>query len=489
MKAESRKTVGLNEIHKIPESEEKHMWLQELEPVKIDPPRSWSGVAKSLLTARNNLLAVWPKRSYKAMTFSMSLLNQKYFLCNSPDTVRRIFLEEHDNYDKKSVFMRNALEPLLGDGLFVSDGALWKERRAHCAPAFENALLPDFAAVMTECSAELTEQWETLPDGCEVDMLNEMAKLTAKIIGRTIFGDETTDGEAAQVVSGFTEYQRNIEHLKISDFTGVQYLRWITNPLKKHRSQQAIAEVHEVIDRIISRQKIQKKSARFNLISYLLADSTKQNETKCPMDLVAARNEAIVMFMAGHETTANSLAWTWYLLNHSPRVGAKLRQELDSVLGGRHATLDDVVNLPYTRAVFEESLRLYPPVPVLTRESREEDVIRKKQVAKGTIMLVVPWLLHRHELFWESPNQFIPERFLGETRPDKFIYLPFSVGRRVCLGLRFGLSEGIICLANLAQRFEASLKPEHEVEIECRLTLRPKGGLPMQLKRRKECQN
>jgi len=170
-------------------------------------------------------------------------------------------------------------------------------------------------------------------------------------------------------------------------------------------------------------------------------------------------------------------------------VGAKLRQELDSVLGGRHATLDDVVNLPYTRAVFEESLRLYPPVPVLTRESREEDVIRKKQVAKGTIMLVVPWLLHRHELFWESPNQFIPERFLGETRPDKFVYLPFSVGRRVCLGLRFGLSEGIICLANLAQRFEASLKPEHEVEIECRLTLRPKGGLPMQLKRRKECQN
>jgi cytochrome P450 len=320
-------------------------------------------------------------------------------------------------------------------------------------------------------------------------MLNEMAKLTAKIIGRTIFGDETTDGEAAQVVSGFTEYQRNIEHLKISDFTGVQYLRWITNPLKKHRSQQAIAEVQEVIDRIISRQKIQKKSARFNLVSYLLADSTRQNETKCPMDLVAARNEAIVMFMAGHETTANSLAWTWYLLNHSPRVGEKLRQELDSVLGGRHATLDDVANLPYTRAIFEESLRLYPPVPVLSRESREEDVIRKKQVAKGTIMLVVPWLLHRHELFWENPNHFIPERFLGETRPDKFVYLPFSVGRRVCLGLRFGLSEGIICLANLAQRFEASLKPGHEVEIECRLTLRPKGGLPMQLKRRKECQS
>ncbi len=479
----------MNKIHKIPESLEKNAWLQELEPVKIEPQNSWSGVAKSLFTARNNLLAIWPKRSYGAMTFSLRLLNQKYFLCNSPDTVRRVFLEEHDNYDKKSSFMRNALEPLLGDGLFVSDGALWKERRAHCAPAFENSLLPEFASVMTESSVELAEQWLKLPDGTEVDILNEMAKLTAKIIGRTLFGDETSDSEAAQVVSGFTKYQQNIEHLKISDLTGIKSLHWITNPLKKIRSQRASAQVHNVIDNIIQRQKSQQQSVRFNLISHLLSDKSDGKEKKCPMDAIAARNEAIVMFMAGHETTANSLAWTWYLLNHSPRVAKKLHQELDSILGGRHATLDDVPNLPYTRAVFEESLRLYPPVPVLSRESREQDIIRDKKVTEGTIMLVVPWILHRHELFWENPNQFVPERFLSKNRPDKFIYIPFSVGRRVCLGLRFGLSEGIICLANLAQQFEVSLKPGHNVEIECRLTLRPKGGLPMTLKRRTECHN
>lgn len=477
------------ELHKIPESPEKYIWLQEAEPVRIEPKKTWSGIAKSLLTARSNILAIWPERAYRAMTFSLRLLNQNYFLCNSPDTVRHAFLVEHENYDKKSPFMRNALEPLLGDGLFISDGELWKERRAHCAPAFENSLLPDFAAVMTECSAELSERWGSLPPGSEVDILNEMAKLTAKIIGRTLFGDETSDDEVEQVVSGFAAYQKNIENLRVSDYTGIKALFWLTSPLKKSRAHRAGAEVHEIIDRIIKRQKSQKKSARFNLISHLLAEPKKSQLVRCPMDSIAVRNEAIVMFMAGHETTANSLAWAWYLINHSPRVGEKLRQELDSILGGRLATLDDVANLPYTRAVFEESLRLYPPVPVLSREARAKDIIRGKPVTKGSVMLVIPWILHRHELFWESPNKFIPERFLSEIRPDKFIYIPFSVGRRVCLGLRFGLTEGVICLANLAQRFEVSMKPGHRVEIECRLTLRPKGGVPMYIKKREKCHN
>jgi cytochrome P450 len=130
--------------------------------------------------------------------------------------------------------------------------------------------------------------------------------------------------------------------------------------------------------------------------------------------------------------------------------------------------------------VFEEAMRLYPPVPLLSRQARAGDEIRGKQVRPGTIVLVIPWLLHRHEQYWDRPDSFIPERFLpGTPRPDKFVYLPFSVGRRVCLGLRFGLTEGVLCLATLAQRFRPRLVPGHEVEIECRLTLRPKDGLPM----------
>lgn len=478
----------IDQTHNVPDFIGKEACLQEAAPIKISPKQGWGGILSAVLAGRRNLLAIWPERAYKAKTFSVRLLNQPYFICNSPDTVRRVFLDEHENYDRKSPQMRHALEPVLGDGLFVSDGELWKERRAYCAPAFENELLPDFAAVMTESAVELADQWARLPAGSEVDMLNEMAKLTARIIGRTVFGDETTDAEAAQVVAGFSEYQRNIDQLSLADAFGLPVLRWLSNPLNRIRCNRSTTRVHEVIDRIIERQRKRGETERFNLMSLFLEGHTGQKgeQKRCPLAPVAARNEAIVMFMAGHETTANSLAWTWYLLDHSPRVAKKLRGELDAVLGGRAATLDDVPKLPYTRAVFEESMRLYPPVPLLSRQAREADSIRDKKVQRNAIILVIPWLLHRHERFWEHPDLFIPERFMNNgNRPDKFVYLPFSVGRRVCLGMRFGLTEGILCLATLAQRFNARIRPGHRTGIECRLTLRPEGGLPMQLTPRK----
>jgi cytochrome P450 len=189
--------------------------------------------------------------------------------------------------------------------------------------------------------------------------------------------------------------------------------------------------------------------------------------------------------MAGHETTANALSWDWYLLDGCERSREKMYAEIDSVLQGRAPGFQDVANLPFTRAVFEETLRLYPPVPILSRQARAEDEIRGTKIKPGTIMLAVPWLLHRHEREWQAPEAFWPERFLpGTARPDKFLYIPFSVGPRVCLGLRFGLTEGVLCLATLAQRYRLRLPQDHKVEIECRLTLRPRGGLPMRLEKR-----
>ena len=439
-----------------------------------------------MLDARRNLLQIWPDKAYRAKSLDFRLLNQHYLVCNSSDTVRQVFLDAHDNYDRKSPQMRHALEPLLGDGLFVSDGDTWRQRRKYCAPAFEIDLLPGFAAIMADSARELADRWAELPDG-QVDMLNEMARLTARIIGRTVFGDEVADAEAAQVVEGFSEYQHLVEQISFSDAFGLPWLRWFGNPIRKLAAYRSITKVHQIIDRIIARHRDRPSGGQFTLLSLLLdGDTGKPGAARvCPLNATAARNEAIVMFMAGHETTANSLAWTWYLLDHSPEVAAKLHEELDRVLAGRPPAYEDVANLPYTRAVFEEAMRLYPPVPLLSRQARAEDTIRDKRVEPGSIILVVPWLLHRHEEYWDDPDSFRPERFLsGQPRPDKFIYLPFSVGHRVCLGLRFGLTEGILCLATLAQRFKARVRPGHKVEIECRLTLRPKGGLPMVLESR-----
>ncbi|MGS2744281.1 cytochrome P450 [Halomonas sp. LS-001] len=453
-------------------------------PVSVAHAAADSSMMQRMHMAQHNLLRVWRERDYSVRTSKMTLLNQNYILCNSPDTVRHVFLAEHANYDRKSPHMRQALTPLLGDGLFVSDGDLWRTRRKQCAPALHNGLLPEFTKVMTASAEETARQWHQKAADQPVDMLKEMAHLTARIIGRTIFGDDTTDKEAEQVVAGFSEYQQHAEQLDLANMLGLPFLKLFGNPRRRARTRYSAQQVHEVIDRIIDRHMNTQgaESGRFSLIESFIEQMGDPAKGGCPHARNAVRNEAIVMFMAGHETTANSLAWCWYLLDYDRDAMAKLQHELDSVLQVRTPTFDDIDQLPYTRAVFEESMRLYPPVPLLSRQAREEDQIRNRKVTRNSVILAVPWLLHRHRKLWEAPDHFIPERFMpGAPRPDKFAYLPFSVGPRVCLGKRFGLYEGILCLATLAQQFTPHCLPDHKTEIECRLTLRPEGGLPMTL--------
>jgi len=335
---------------------------------------------------------------------------------------------------------------------------------------------------MVSTCLELAKRWDERL-GCEVDVLAEMGRLTARIIGRTIFGDDTTAAEAEQVVSGFARYQRSIEQLDYGTTSGVPALQALSRFLGAGVDTAAARDVHQVIDRIIGRHRTKRVSSDgANLLNQFLSETSSKEALVCPMSSAAVRNEAIVMFMAGHETTANTLAWVFYVIAAAPQFGAMLREELQRVLGHRLPSYEDVERLPLTRAIIEETLRLYPPVPLLSRQARGPDKLGKLDIRSGDIMLVVPWLLHRHELYWDGPNAFRPERFLpGAPRPDRYCYLPFSGGHRVCLGQRFGLTETILCLAILAQRFKWTLRSEHRVEVECRLTLRPAGGLPMRI--------
>jgi cytochrome P450 len=212
----------------------------------------------------------------------------------------------------------------------------------------------------------------------------------------------------------------------------------------------------------------------------------RDRETGEPLDNTALRNEAAVIFLAGHETTANSLAWTWYLLSQVPEVENRLHAELAEVLGGRAPTLEDVPKLAYTRAVFEETLRLYPPVPLLARQAKRAETIRDRSVPAGSLVMVVPWLLHRHRKFWGKPDHYIPERFLPENARFRVrhAYLPFSVGPRTCAGAAFGLTEAILCIAALAQQVRLRLAPGVAVAPVCRLTLRPGDDLRMLVEHR-----
>ncbi|MEZ5536545.1 MAG: cytochrome P450 [Thiolinea sp.] len=438
------------------------------------------GSFATLWSARKDLLSFWSEDSFRYQFMRRKIFNRTICIANTPELVKHVFVTKKDNYESKSPQMRKALEPLLGDGLFISDGELWKNRRLLQNGLFDTRHIIHYSNVMTATAAEMAEEWAAQPEGAQLSALSEMGKLTSEIIARALFGKELGAEKAAAVIGAFADYQAAIEQIHVSNFLGLP--EWLpVGKLHMGAAKRAGNKIHTIVDEII--ENATQNPPQVTLLADLLAaNASGKGET---ISLEGIRNELIVLFMAGHETTANALSWVWYLLSQSPEVEAKLHAELDQVLNGRLPTYDDYAALTYTRAVFEETMRLYPPVPILSREAKEADVIRKREIPAGSLMLVVPWLLHRHRDYWEQPDHFIPERFLDvNNRPDKFLYLPFSVGPRVCIGKMFGLVEAVLVIATLAQRFRLTLPQGTAVTHECRLTLRPRGGLYMKLERR-----
>lgn len=444
-------------------------------------PESRQSIVAMIGAARRNFLSIWPQQSFARALDTLSLLRRQLIICNSPAIVQDAFVRKHETFQRKSPQMRHALEPLIGDGLFVSDGETWRRRRKIVAPIVHTARLPQFAPVMIETAREKRDEWQARGDGAEIDALAEMAHLTAEIICRTIFGRKLGRAYAAEVVEGFSDYQRHIDQIDLPSLLGLP--EWLPR-FRGPAVRRSVRRIRGVLDEIIDGYAAHADEGEVSVIGGLL---DARDEDGRPLDREAIRNEAAVIFMAGHETTANTLAWAWFLLSQAPWAASRLRAEIDTVLGSRLPTLQDVPRLAYTRAIVEETLRLYPPIPILAREATAPARLGGLDVARGALLLVVPWLLHRNPDLWTKPDHFRPERFLpgGEAeRQSKYGYIPFSIGPRICAGLTFGLNEAILCVAVLAQRFELELAEGAEVTPVCRLSLRPGDRLPMRLRLR-----
>jgi cytochrome P450 len=435
----------------------------------------------SLLThARRNLLSIWPEQAFDWEFFGTRLFLQRVFVANSPDVVQTVFVERAANYHSKSPQQRHALQPLLGDGLFVSDGETWAERRRVIAQVTHVSRMAQLAPVMSEVAGEWADRWAAIPAGTTIDVLSEMAQLTAEIICRSIFGRALKPGTARAVVDAFSDYQAAIAQM---DFMSLLGLPDILPRLHGARVRRSAARIRAVVEELVDTILADGEAGGPSLIGAMAAADSPV--TGRPMTREAFRNEAIVLFMAGHETTANTLAWAWYLLSQAPWAAAAVQREADA-LEGRPATHADMGKLAYTQGVIQETLRLYPPVPLQARRAAADDRIRNRAVPKGSLMILIPWLLHRHQRLWERPDAFEPERWLpgGAGAPSRYAYVPFSLGPRVCTGAAFGLTEAVICLATLAARFRLTLAEGHEVQPVARLTLRPGEDLPMVLERR-----
>jgi cytochrome P450 len=445
-------------------------------PPYLERPAAPLGQLALLRAVRRNILSIWHKNAFENEFFSTRLLRRLVFICNSPDTVAYALIEHNDSFERKSPQMRHALGPLLGDGLFISDGETWAKRRRIVASIVHASRLPAFAPIMIEAAGEAAERLAASRPGGSIDVLREMAMLTAEIICRTIFGRRLGAAHATAIVTAFSEYQAAVAQVDIPYLLGLP--DWVPR-FQSAATRRAAGRIHTVLDEIISQCREELAKGGDSIIRLLL--EAADPDTGEALDEKALRNEVAVIFMAGHETTANALSWTWYLLSQAPEVEARLHAELAQVLGGRLPTHDHVMRLVFTRAIFEEAIRLYPPVPILGRQAVRDELLRGRRVPVGSLLLVVPWLLHRHRLFWERPDDFVPDRFLPENAAARVrhAYIPFAVGARICAGMAFALTEAIICIATLAQRFRLRLAPGAVIAPVCRLTLRPGDHLPM----------
>lgn len=392
-----------------------------------------------------------------------------------PEHIRHVMVSNMENYPKGR--SHDKLRIALGNGILTSDGPFWNRQRKLMQPTYTPKGVAVYADIMVDATEKMVSGWQNRPkDGAPLVINDEMMRFAMTVISRSMFG--------VDISASFTEAGEAL--LGILEYVASGSASFIDPPLfvptiKNRRFKQAIATIDNFLYAIID-ERMQKPPAE-DLLSLLI--SAKDDEGKS-MDRKQLRDEVLITFFAGHETTAALMTWTFVMLSKNPLVREKLHAELDTVLNGRTPTLADVPNLTYTRMVLDEALRLYSPVAVMARDPLADDEIDGYHIPAGSLVTITPYITHRHPEFWHNPEAFAPERFTPEAiaKRPRYAYYPFGAGSRVCIGQHFAQLEAILALATIAQRFELQLLPGLNVQPEFVGTMRPNGDVLMALQAR-----
>ncbi len=442
---------------------------------KLPPgPKSWLPWS-TLVALRRDPLDFFQKiaREYGDIAY-FRLGPENVFLLNHPDLIKDILVTHSHNFRKGRGLER--AKALLGEGLLTSEGEFHKRQRRLAQPAFHRQRIGSYGAVMTEYAARLRNRWQ---DGTTTDISQEMMRLTLAIVGKTLFGADV-EGEAEEIRRALTHAMEMFSSITLpfSDLL-------VKLPLPGYRRfQKAKARLDSTIYRIIEEHRASRRDRGDLLSMLLLAQDTEGDGGG--MSNQQLRDEAMTIFLAGHETTANALAWTWYLLSLHPEVETRLHQEVDSALGGRLPAVEDLPKLCYTEMVLAESLRLYPPAWIVGRRALADYAVAAYTVPARSLVLMSQWVMHRDPRYFPDPLRFDPERWTPEAQASrpKFCYFPFGGGSRVCIGESFAWMEGVLVLATLAQEWRLRLVPGHPVKPLPLVTLRPRDGIRMVVERR-----
>ncbi|MEI9991193.1 MAG: cytochrome P450 [Rhizomicrobium sp.] len=423
-----------------------------------------------------NAVAAWGERAYNALYVYDRNWIQDFLLLNDPEGVKHVLLDNAANY-RKSRQVQRTTGPALGNGLFNADGESWKFQRRTTAPTFSMRHVADFAAPMARVTQKALQRWDALADGATIDAAEEMMRVTYAIITHTMFSDDVRIDYAA-LAEKFVTYIDTLGRLDLLTTLGMP--AWAPTP-KRLKAQGAVRFFRREIGALIARRKAliaaDPAAAPNDLLTLLL--TTRDPEGGALFGEAEVYDNAMTFILAGHETTANALAWTLYLLSQFPDIEARVAEEVRAADG-------DPAHMPYTRQVLEESLRLYPPAPFISRDSIGPDRIGEIDIRGGTSVLISPWLIQRHRKLWDAPDYFDPDRFAPGRREaiPRFAYIPFGAGPRICIGMGFAMQEAMIVLGQILKRFKLNLVPGHPVVPLARLTLRPQFGLKMTVEKR-----
>ncbi len=390
---------------------------------------------------------------------------------NDPELIREVLIVQNDNFVKERTVQRSKM--LLGDGMITAEGAKHRDQRRIAQPAFHRRRITAYAETMVIEAIKLREQWQ---DGAQLDVSQQMMALSLEIVSQNLFGVKL--GREVHEITAAINQIMDLYHFLVVLPAAEALVNFPMPQMRRFR--RARGRLDAVVQRILE-NRLKSDDEHNDLLAMMLEGAdVSRLEDLTPEVASSLRDQVITIFLAGYETVANAMTWTWYLLSQNPEAEARMHAEVDAVLGGRGATVEDVPQLKYTEMVMAESLRLYPPAWAMGRKALNDFELGPYFLPRGTTMLMSQWIAHRNPEYFPDPLRFDPERFRPDAPPrPKFSYFPFGAGPRQCIGESYAWMEGVLILATISQKWRLRMVPGHRVKPQPLITLRPKYGMKM----------
>ena len=449
------------------------------------PPRPKSlGPLSALLragfTGDGNLIGLLPKQAYSMKIGNLGYSRRSIVIINDVSRVREILTDPTDIYPKNDL-MVGALAPLVGESIFVSSGPTWRRQREMVAPAFSHMKLSLAFNAMLEAVDDYQAKMDAHADGEEVFSLDfAMSSLTADIICRTVFSTPLASQTAREVYDAFTIFERSVAHVEIRRL--IMDPAWREIPQHEHVLD-ACRRIRTQLGNLVDGHLDEKASFDDIATDIILARDSENGKGFTREELI---DQLGVFFLAGHETTASALTWAFYVIAMRPDIADRMREEIEQVTQGEPIDFTHIRKLNFATSVFKEALRLYPPITFIPRVAAEATTVSGRKIKKGAMVMIAPWVIHRHHDYWPNPDSFDPDRFMPhrekEIVPNS--YLPFGLGPRICVGANFATIEATLILTRFVQRYDIEILQPERVRPVARLTTRPAEEIDIRVRRR-----